>query len=182
MDIWQAGHRHRIQVLVRLLQMGAVSNPSCDLMRAGLAEGEMVLLVCGGGPAGEAATRQHIEVSARQRWELQFMSSCLRCITTACGAVLEPAIPKVDCCRISPCITAGCGSPDEGRPSAAAAALAPGCGRQRHRSPLLRQLPGVHCHVRCSGDGCGTVNSTHGVRDTGLSDELDKPSNRKQRS
>lgn len=33
-----------------------------DLMRAGLTDGELVLLICGGGAAGEAAARQHIEV------------------------------------------------------------------------------------------------------------------------
>jgi hypothetical protein len=49
---------------VPYLQMDRIRNSGCDLMRAGLAEGEMVLLVCGGGAAGEAAARQHIEVSA----------------------------------------------------------------------------------------------------------------------
>lgn len=46
----------------RLLQMDGDEDPSCDLMRVGVAEAEVVLLVCGGGAAGEAAARQHIEV------------------------------------------------------------------------------------------------------------------------
>ena len=45
--------------------MDGGEDPRRDLMRAGLAEGEMVLLVCGGGHAGEAAARQHIEVAAQ---------------------------------------------------------------------------------------------------------------------
>lgn len=85
-----AGTAHRAQqvldrhdqVCVPSLQVGGVNSPSCDLMRAGLAEGELVLLVCGGGPAGEAATRQHIEVSARRHWRVPSMPSC-----TGCGGV-----------------------------------------------------------------------------------------------
>jgi hypothetical protein len=56
-------------MLIQMLtcQMAGSEDPGRDLMRAGLAEGEMVLLVCGGGPAGEAAAHQHIEVTAEQR-------------------------------------------------------------------------------------------------------------------
>lgn len=43
-------------------QIQEAKDPSGDLMHAGLAEGQMVLLVCGGGASGEEAARRHVEV------------------------------------------------------------------------------------------------------------------------